>query len=178
MKNSISYIIPTVGRQSLERTLGSIELQPEDEVLVVGDGMQPDAGLICRDRPQVRYTEAGPFRNWGHGQRNFAMSIAKGSHLAFIDDDDIYMPGYRALFDEVATNCLTIFRMLWRKKYLWATPILKMGNVGTPMVVVPNIPTRLGRWGNRYEGDFDFFASCNFQKIVWRTDIIVICNPE
>jgi hypothetical protein len=31
---------------------------------------------------------------------------------------------------------------------LWTEPVLRERNVGTPMVLVPNIPENLGRWEN------------------------------
>jgi hypothetical protein len=36
---------------------------------------------------------------------------------------------------------------------------LQVGYVSTQMMVVPNVPSLLGRWSERYEGDYDFAAS-------------------
>ena len=56
---------------------------------------------------------------------------------------------------------------------------LVCGNVGTPMIVVPNLPARLGKWGDHYAGDFDFVKSTialapgRENDIVWREEFIV-----
>ena len=38
-------------------------------------------------------------------------------------------------------------------------PQVRQGNIGTPNLVAPNVPGKLGTWGTRYEGDFDYIRS-------------------
>jgi hypothetical protein len=40
-----------------------------------------------------------------------------------------------------------IFRMRYLDgKVLWTEPVVRLRNVGTPMLCVPNVPGKLGRW--------------------------------
>jgi hypothetical protein len=70
---TFSVIVGTRGRATLMRTLESIttQLAPGDELFVLRDD-SGDAG----DTP-----------------RNETMHRAAGSHLLFMDDDDVYLPG-------------------------------------------------------------------------------------
>lgn len=158
---SLSIIIPTSGRWSLNATLLSItpQLEPGDEIIVVRDSSD----------------------DWGMKARNEAMRRAKGTWLAFMDDDDIYLPGALALMRAVTGP--TIFRMRRGSPHndvLWTDKELRPGNVSTQMFVTPCIP--LGRWGNRYEGDFDFIASTldlyPVGALTWRQEQIAVWRPN
>ena len=69
---TFTIIVGTAGRKTLRRTLKSItpQLEPGDELFVLRDD-SGDAG----DTP-----------------RNQTMYRAAGSHLLFMDDDDVYVP--------------------------------------------------------------------------------------
>ena len=69
---TFSIVVATSGRPTLNRTLSSIapQLEPGDEIIVVCD----DTG------------------DAGDTARMDAMPRATGSHLTFIDDDDVYAP--------------------------------------------------------------------------------------
>jgi hypothetical protein len=101
--------------------------------------------------------------DWGHETRNHALQRCAGTHLLFIDDDDRYMKGALALVRERVSA-------LPRKVHLFAMALdygvvirpawpLREGQIGTPMICVPRGRRKLGRWGDRYEGDFDFVSS-------------------
>lgn len=177
----LSIIVPTVDRPSLTRTLQSIADQPlqtGDEVLVVGgtgEAVLPFADL------GFKHLACQPGRNWGCDERTLGIAAASGSHLAFLDDDDWWTEGARqtiaaAVSDE--TDRPFLFRMQYAASgsTLWFTPEVKVGNVSTQMIVVPNRPERLGRWTTRREGDHDFIASWTWQKdqIVWREEVIAM----
>src|SRR5687767_666422 len=159
---TISIIIPTIGRPILAHLLDETirQLEDGDEVLVIGDGPQPEARRIAAGRDaRVRYHETEATRCWGHPQRNWAMDIASASHLVSFDDDDALVPGALDAIRAAATatpDRPLIFRMRHEAVTLWMTPRLLPGNVSTQMFVVPNVKARLGRWGSRYQGDFDF----------------------
>jgi glycosyltransferase involved in cell wall biosynthesis len=150
---TISIIVPTSGRPTLTRTLASIapQLRPGDEIIVVRDATG-DSG----DTP-----------------RTDAMRRARGTHLAFLDDDDVYLPdGLEKMrrFARANPGRIGIFKMEhhtgtthWRKD----EPVLRYMNVSTQNLLVPNVPGKLGRWQKQvqpaspdatYAGDYVFLT--------------------
>jgi glycosyltransferase involved in cell wall biosynthesis len=129
---TISIVVPTTGRPTLTRTLASIapQLRPGDEIIVVRDATG-DSG----DTPRMD-----------------AMRRARGTHLAFLDDDDVYVPdGLEKMrrFARANPDRIGIFKMEhrtgtthWRE----GEPILRYSNVSTQNFLVPNVPGKLGRW--------------------------------
>jgi glycosyltransferase involved in cell wall biosynthesis len=137
---TITIIVATGGRRTLRRTLASIvgQLGPGDEIMVVRD----DSG------------------DAGDTARTDAMPRALGTHLAFIDDDDVYAPGALEAMRRFAREHprrIGIFKMKhpvgtthWREH----EPELRYANVSTQTFLVPNVPGKLGRWrkGSRPSG--------------------------
>jgi glycosyltransferase involved in cell wall biosynthesis len=166
---SLSVIVPTVGRPSLSATLRSIapQLAQGDEVLVVGDGPQPAARAVAAGFPFVQYHEFGPTFAFGDAQRQFGMRQAHGTHLMFMDDDDVYEPGAFAEVRRAVARepiCPVMFRMIYAESVMWREKKVCGGNVSTHMLVVPNIKDRLGRWRPRsgdlpFAGDYGFITS-------------------
>ena len=77
-------------------------------------------------------------------------------------------------------RALHLFRM-WRRDacdYIWGEiEWLACGNVSTQNVVVPNEPAALGRWGSRYEGDWDFVRETAAKlPVVWQPEVIAAWN--
>lgn len=169
----ISFIVPTIGRKSLARTLASIECLPGDEVLVVGSAWK-------FDHPFARHVPCMPGGDWGHAERNYATPMARCRYLAHIDDDDVYVPGMRALMADAIRRSPgkpVLFRMRYPNGImLWAEPELRCGNVGTPMMLIPNRPTMLGTWGSFVGGDCHFLETMKWkpEEIVWRPEVIAL----
>jgi SAM-dependent methyltransferase len=188
-----SIVVPTTGRLSLQATLASIRLQTlveGDEILVVGDGDQPAARRIWNDAGLPgRYIElaTGPTGDWGMAARNRGMAGATGDFLLFMDDDDVYLAGaWEAIRRAVAAQAdrLHLFRMLRAPQcdYVWSErDLLACGNVSTQIFVVPNDPTRLGRWGAGYTGDFDFISSTAAHwppgALMWHDQTVCVWRP-
>lgn len=134
---TFTVIVPTAGRTTLGDSLASAasQLLPGDEIIA-----------ICNRDLDL-----------GAKARNNAMARAEGTHLLFLDDDDEYLPGALAHFRAFAAEHpgrIGIFReRLMDGSLYWDKPEFRIGNVGTVLFVVPNIPEKLGVWG-RYHGDW------------------------
>jgi glycosyltransferase involved in cell wall biosynthesis len=140
---SLSIIIPTLGRPTLDRALASVlpYLEPADEVLVVGDGPRPVAQGIVAQRAcrQLHYLEhSEPGSTFGNAQRNYAMHRAQGDYFAFLDDDDRFLPNALASIRREATYGVPlIFRREYATTFSWTRPEFIRGEVGTGMFATP-----------------------------------------
>lgn len=161
---SISFIVPTVGRSTLGAALDSITTQMDsgDELLIKYD-------LTA---------------SWGNATRNELLQRAKGDFLMFMDDDDIFTAGaIKKVREHIGKEParLHLFRMRYvTGRELWLAPVVLVGNVSTQMIAVPNVPEALGRFGDRYEGDYDFIVSSmrSFGTPIFIPEVISIYRPH
>ena len=90
-----STIIPTIGRQTLSRSVYSVldqSLNTADfEVVVVNDSGQPLPDMDWQHSEHVQVINTN--RRERSVARNTGAAIAKGDYLHFLDDDDILLPG-------------------------------------------------------------------------------------
>jgi hypothetical protein len=170
---TVSFIVPTVGRPSLLATLRSIDTRPGDEILLVGNRYR-----VRDDR--VRYVDCEPGGDWGHTERNVAQTQARGQYVAHIDDDDLYAPGARDLMQhaiETTPGRPVLFRMQFPNGItLWRDPKLYCGNVGTPMMLLPNTPEKFSTWEPFVGGDCKFLETSGWDQseFVWRPEIVAL----
>jgi glycosyltransferase involved in cell wall biosynthesis len=118
--NTISVVISTYQRpDACERALRSVLSQTEQplEVLVCDDGSSDDTEARMRDwerrEERVRYLRAPVNSGTPATTRNLGIEHARGDLIAFLDDDDEWLPGKLAAqkaavgdADVVATNAL------------------------------------------------------------------------
>ncbi len=163
MTATISVIIPTIGRDSCAAAEASAAAA--DQVIVI-ENRDGDHGYSARER---------------------GAAIATGTHLAFLDDDDIYTEGAIEKMRDAACDRPVIFRMDHpRHGILWREKELEFGNVGTPMFLVPNDHDKLGRWYPHMPalkepgGDFTFIKGCvdAMGDPVWRDEVICMVRPD
>ncbi len=97
MSPTVSVIIPTHNRKVyLQEAVDSILAQTytDYEIIVVENGCAPEAECIVADLgdPRVRYAYSPePNRSLA---RNLGAQISHGRYLAFLDDDDRFLPTY------------------------------------------------------------------------------------
>jgi glycosyltransferase involved in cell wall biosynthesis len=101
-----SYIIPTIGRSSLNVAVNSVlkqEFSDSDfEVIVVNDSGNPLQKSSWQSSPRVRIINTNKCeRSYA---RNAGAAIAKGKYLAFLDDDDWILPGALRSFWQLANR--------------------------------------------------------------------------
>lgn len=101
MSQLVSVIIPTFNRaHSLPRAIDSALAQGQDiEILVADDGSTDETRRIVEERyghdPQVRYLYQS---NQGvAAARNLCLREVKGDYVAFLDSDDVWLPGKLSL---------------------------------------------------------------------------------
>jgi GT2 family glycosyltransferase len=100
---TISVVIPTLGRSSLERAVGSVvrQSEPPDEIIIVANG--PAALDELRKRSlearaasiDLRCLSLPPFSGPA-ASRNFGAWNATSQFVGFLDDDDTLSPAYLA----------------------------------------------------------------------------------
>jgi glycosyltransferase involved in cell wall biosynthesis len=141
--------------------VASIEVRPGDEVLVEFD--LPPTGM------------------WGNPQRNKAMARATGDYLAFIDDDDYYVTGHRQIMED-AINANPEKPILFKMQYpdgkrRWLGKSILAGNIGSPMILVPNEKKKLYKWfSGRNMADYIFVRNWGWkdEEVVWRDEVIAL----
>ncbi len=151
--------------------------------MLVGDeALRPGLGRILGER-DVTFVSCPPGRDWGAAERNFATPLAACRYVAHMDDDDVYAPGTRELMQhviEMAPGRPALFRMRFSNGItLWQEQAVRCGNVGTPMMLIPNVPEKLGSWGSFVGGDCAFLESMKWgrDEIVWRPEVIALIRP-
>ncbi|MEL4240187.1 glycosyltransferase family 2 protein [Shewanella xiamenensis] len=93
----LSVIIPTCNRNNtLPRAIYSVLSQNVAglEVIVVNDTENPISNEIlniAKSYPVIFIKNPG--KHGAASTRNYGVSIAKGTYITFLDDDDIYLPG-------------------------------------------------------------------------------------
>jgi glycosyltransferase involved in cell wall biosynthesis len=99
-----SYIIPTIGRSSLDIAVNSVLDQhfthANFEVIVVNDSGIPLADRECLHSERVRVINTN--RSERSYARNAGAAVAIGKYLAFLDDDDWILPGALERFWELS----------------------------------------------------------------------------
>lgn len=191
----LSIIIPTLGRPTLGAALHSIarQLGKHDEVILIAD----TAGNVDHARQLVvdplgdfsdcrwRYSEIGGDSSGpGYLQRTYGMMLARGTHLAFMDDDDVFLHGaFDAMRRTPDVGRPAIFRMRHPLLgMLWKDERLAYGNVSSQMLLVPNRQSRLGEWAPHTDGvggDFTFISGCveRMGAPVWCKAVVADISP-
>jgi len=151
MTPTFSIIIPTIARVTLCNAIGSLigQLREGDEVLIEFD--EPKTG------------------NWGAVPRDRAIARAKGSHLMFMDDDDVYVPNaleiVRGTVAE-APDALHLFQALWMNQGCAGREKHNLhefsgGQCPTPTIVVPRaVAPRWTPIGGNVHQDLEYAKLC------------------
>jgi len=176
MKPTLSIILPTLGRDSLKRTLETIPSLPEVEVVLIGDGINETLLPISQHHERVVVARHPRSGDCGYSARNLGLVAATGEWVTFIDDDDYYAPEgvnrILAYCQSARYGLPAVFKMM-RMSFndcLWHKPQLVLGNQGLQQFVCRNRPEH-PRFGTFYTADFNFMqmvvcmaGECNFRE--------------
>ena len=117
INSKITFIIPTIGRESLQNSINSLLNQTITEwnALIIFDGIK--SNIINNDEriKIIEIEKLGSNINSAGLVRNYAMSITDTEWIAFLDDDDIISNDYIEIFykeiELYNETDLLIFRM-------------------------------------------------------------------
>lgn len=186
MTPALSVIVPTVGRDTLPRTLDSLRGADVEVIVVADEREQPlphVRDLAWKHGPRFRHVRhASPACDWGNSARNAALPLARAPYVAFLDDDDAWTPeAPEALKTAISVHPgePLVFRMRYADGHtLWGEPGVRCGNVGTPMLVLPRAMALRARWGTQYDGDWRYLRDClDGAEPVWCEDVIAEVRP-
>jgi hypothetical protein len=113
---NVTFIIPTIGRPTLEKTIRSLQQQTCINwlAIIIFDNVIP---AIENNDPRILFiicNKLGEESNHAGRVRNYGMNFVKTQWIAFLDDDDSLSPNYVEKFHEEILNYSTdviIFRM-------------------------------------------------------------------
>jgi hypothetical protein len=116
----ITFIIPSIGRETLKNTIASLQKlkNPNWECIIVFDGVKQNIE-INDNRISIYEIEKKGKKNYGGFVRNFALQMdIKSNWVGFVDDDDTISDKYiDYLLDETKKyKCIDIliFRMMYK----------------------------------------------------------------
>jgi hypothetical protein len=101
--------------------------------------------------------------------------------LAFIDDDNVYVPGHREIMDRAIRES-NGFPILFKIKFpsgrtLWQRKWVKNGNIDAQMILVPNRKEMFSVWDQQHSwADFQFVNRWlwHAKDINWREEVICL----
>jgi len=188
-------VIPTLGRETLERTLASIRGQRLGnlaEILVVQDSYEATADVMIRTMETCGlygaiYAEHNAGRHdTGSPQLALGFSKARGCYILNCGDDDVYepwaFPTMRQAIEGEPTRPL-MFRTVLHPApqrgdqresiVLWQERRIERGRITGQCFLAPNVPEKLGRWVD----DVTFMAETveKWGSVGWRTEVISQC---
>ena len=132
LENKITFIIPSLNRTTLNRTINSLKNQknPNWECIIIYDGVKGQ--LFKDDRIKILHIKktGEVVRNTGQSGlvRNHGIKEVKTSWIGFLDDDDTLHPNYvEDLFKKYSNYDFVIWRM--KTKGGTITPPLNTNNI-------------------------------------------------
>ena len=117
MDTKITFIIPSINRPSLPRTINSLILQknPNWKAIIIFDGVKSNINITDNRFSIINIDKIGKRNNAGE-VRNIAIKEVETEWCGFVDDDDILLDNYVELFYEYITNESYLDLILFRMK--------------------------------------------------------------
>lgn len=174
----VSVITPTWERNELllRRCIPSVRVQdyPNVEHVIVSDGPDPElaeamaelrrcghegcprSGPSCQRLRYDELAEHAEGEHWGHYARTRALELARGDFIAYLDDDDLYLPRHCSILVS-ALNAHPEAGFAFSQMQ-WANGEVTIGHdepwecdIGTPMIMHRREILRHGTWDHAHE---------------------------
>jgi glycosyltransferase involved in cell wall biosynthesis len=100
----VTFIIPTIGRDTLRRTIQSLEKQTNDnwKAIIIFDSCSPTVELNSEKIQIIQIQKKGEGSNSAGNVRNEGIKLATTEWIAFVDDDDTIASNYvETLYNEI-----------------------------------------------------------------------------
>ena len=198
MTPTLTIVVPTIGRPTLETTLQSIARQaliPGDRVIVALDTYQepprPDvAELVARFGFELLEVDGG-VHFMGNPQLNAAIARCTTDYFCALGDDDIYVDGaFETIRAKVKPGRALLFQF-YAPPYLvagdptrfvlWADRVLRVANISGCCIVAPRAALVPVSDQQRCEVDFDWIVDIvakTGHKPIWLNDVLIIARPD
>jgi glycosyltransferase involved in cell wall biosynthesis len=176
----LAIIVPTIGRETLVRTLDSLRPQVQREMVLIAtdcdDEKEEWVKSVAGEFWVVPVRSRTPF---GHHASNTALDLLPKwiTHTWRIDDDDVATPHALAILRSCDCRLPVFLRMeLSPDNLIWIEPELEEGNIGSPCILAPRSDAR---WGERYEGDFDYAKALvkELGEPLWVDQVVAKIRP-
>jgi glycosyltransferase involved in cell wall biosynthesis len=116
--NNVTFIIPTIGRETLNRSIESILNQTVENwnIIVIFDGIKSNITVNDKRIKIIEIEKKGLYINCAGNVRNEGIKYATTEWIAFLDDDDTISHNYiETFYKELELNPyldVLIFRMM------------------------------------------------------------------
>jgi hypothetical protein len=117
LEDTITFIIPSINRDTLDRTVRSLQDQsnPNWKAIIIYDGVE--GNTFDDDRIQTEKTNKCGSKSTVHGQaglvRNVGLLRCKTKWIGFLDDDDtLHIDYVKTLYEKYSNYDLVIWRMI------------------------------------------------------------------
>jgi glycosyltransferase involved in cell wall biosynthesis len=123
-KNKITFIIPTIGRDTLINSIQSLLNQTNKnwEAIIIFDGIEPNIEVNDERIKVIRIDKKGRDKNSAGLVRNIGIQYVKTNWIGYLDDDDYLANDYiDCFYNELNLNHdmdVLIFRMNDKNKIL------------------------------------------------------------
>jgi glycosyltransferase involved in cell wall biosynthesis len=130
IKNKITFVIPSIGRNTLKRSIDSLNKQTNDSwnAIIVYDGVEPEIDFSSDKIKTIKIPKTGVMGNH-HGQsglvRNYGLDICDTEWVGFLDDDDTIDSNY---VETLLTKYNDLDLVIWRMRYVNNMVIPRIGN--------------------------------------------------
>jgi len=129
--NDITFIIPTIARETLNRSINSILNQTIEnwKAIIIFDGIKSNININDKRIKIIEIEKKGKYINCAGDVRNEGIKYAETDWIAFLDDDDTISHDYiETFYKELELNPymdVLIFRMMHYDRII---PKLKSNN--------------------------------------------------